>query len=323
MKKKQIIILASPGFRGLDTLNPIHEKAEIFLIDSIEKAQTVIKETEIIFAWDHACSGLLEDLWPQTRSLKWVQAGSAGVETLLFPDFTESFVLLTNATGLYGSVLAEFVVGSMIYFSHNLDQFKSLQIARVWSKIEVSEVNGKTLGIIGLGDVGQATAKLASCMNVRLVGCKRNPDKIDASLGLEMVYSPDQLLKMLPLCDYIVLCVPLTEETQGMIGEAQLKAMKPSAILINVARGGVVQEKSLIQSLQEGWIRGASLDVFEQEPLPRENPLWKMENVLLSPHSADYTSDLEASAGRLFVQNFECYLEEKPLFNIVNKKIGY
>ena len=160
-------------------------------------------------------------------------------------------------------------------------------------------------------------------MNVRLVGCKRNPDKINASLGLEMVYSPDQLLKMLPLCDYIVLCVPLTEETQGMIGEAQLKAMKPSAILINVARGGVVQEKSLIKSLQEGWIRGASLDVFEQEPLPRENPLWKMENVLLSPHSADYTSDLEASAGRLFVQNFKRYLEEKSLLNIVNKKIGY
>ena len=323
MEKKQVIVLVSPGYRSLETLDSIRDEGHVHLVDSVEKAQPVIGQAEVILAWDHALYGLLEALWPQAESLQWVQSASAGVESLLFPEFAESSVVLTNGRGLYSVVLAEFVIGSMLYFAHNLDRLRSFQMARVWSRIEASEVRGQILGIVGVGDVGRAAAKLARCLDVRLLGCKRNPDKVDESLQLERCYAPDQLLEMLPDCDYVLLSVPLNAETRGMIGKEELEAMKPSSILINVARGGLVQESVLIEALQEGSIRGASLDVFEQEPLPAESPLWEMENVLLSPHSADYTFDLEACAGRLFVKNFRRYLKGESLLNIVDKKVGY
>ncbi len=323
MEKQHVIVLASPGFRGLEALDPIRGEAHFHFVNTVEDAGSVIGQAEVIFAWDHARHGLLEVLWPSATSVRWVQSGSAGVESVLFGELVESSVVLTNATGLYSDVLAEFVVASILYFAQNLDRLRSLQMARIWSRLEVLRPSSQTLGIVGLGDVGRAAAALAHCLNMRLLGCRRNPEKADEGLPIERIYTPDRLLEMLPECDYVLLCVPLTPETTRMFGKAQLEVMKPSSVLINIARGGVVQEEALIQALQEGSIRGAALDVFEREPLPTASPLWGMENVLLSPHSADHTFDLETSAGRLFVENFRRYLKEEPLLNIVDKQAGY
>ena len=323
MPMKHVLVLVSPGYRGLEALAPIHAEARIHPVDSFEQAEPVIGQADIILAWEHTLYPLLEVLWPRAEALRWVQSGSAGVESLLFPEFAESSVALTSGRGLYSSVLAQFVVASILYFAHNLERLRSFQMARTWSRIEVSEVRGQTLGIVGVGDVGREAAKLAGCLDMRLLGCKRHPESVDESVQLERCYAPDRLLEMLPDCDYVLLSIPLTADTRGMIGRRELEAMKPSSVLINVARGGIVQESVLIEALQEGWIRGASLDVFEREPLPSESPLWGMENVLLSPHSADFTFDLEASPGHLFVENFRRYRRGEPLLNIVDKKAGY
>ena len=323
MEKKQVMVLASSGCRGLETLDSIRDEVHVHLLDSVGEAQPVIGQVEIVFAWDSALNGLLEGLWPQAESLQWVQSGSAGVESLLFPEFAESSVVLTSGRGLYSDVLAEFVAGAIIYFAQNLDRQAASQRARIWARAPIREVRGQTLGIVGVGDVGCAAAKLARCLNMRLLGCKRNLDAALQDLPIDRLYPPERLLEMLPECDYVVLTLPLTSQTRGIIGRPELEAMKSSSVLINIARGALVQEQVLIQALQEGWIRGAALDVFEREPLPEESPLWGMDNMLLSPHCADYTTDVEARQGRLFVKNLRRYLKGAPLLNIVEKMAGY
>ncbi len=317
------MILAGSGQRGLETLEAISNEVRVHLVDSVGRAQPVIGRVEVIFAWDHSLYGLLEDLWPQAESLQWVQSGSAGVESLLFPEFAESSVVFTNGRGLFSDVLAEFVAGAVIYFAQNLDRQSVNQRSRIWARARVTEVKGQTLGIVGLGDVGCAAARLARCLNMGVLGCKRNPDAPEKDLPIDRLYPPERLLDMLPECDFVVLTLPLTSQTRGMIGRPELEAMKSSSVLINIARGAVIQEQVLIQALQEGWIRGAALDVFEQEPLPEASPLWGMENVLVSPHCADNTRAMEPLQGRLFVENLGRYLAGEHLLNIVDKKAGY
>ncbi len=287
--------------------------------DSTEAAQK-IGGAEIVFIW-MGTQRWLRDCWGNASRLKWVQSCSAGLDSLLFPELVESAVVLTNGRGLYGPPLAEFAMTCALHFAKNLRALEENRLQRRWQRYHPKELRGQTMGIVGLGGTGRATARLAQAFGMRVLATKRN-NGAGAGDGIELL-GRDRLHDLLAESDYVVNALPLTEETRGMFGEAEFHAMKTTACFINVGRGGTVRESVLVRALREGWIGSAGLDVFETEPLPRESELYALPNVILSPHSADQTaSSLDASSG-ILRENVRRYLSGEPLENLVDKRQGY
>jgi len=267
----------------------------------------------------------LREIWPLARSVRWVHSLSAGVEKLLFPELIESPVPVTNARGVFKRSLAEFAVLGVLYFYKQVRRLVESQRKGQWDQFLVESMSGRTMGIVGYGEIGRECALLAKALGMRIVATRRRPELAENDPHLDKTFRLDELSSMLAECDAVVLSAPSTPETFHIIGEAELHSMKKSAILINIGRGALVDEPQLIRALQEGLIAAAALDVFEKEPLPEGHPFWAMENVLLSPHSTDrtkYPDWLELTALQ-FVQNFERYLRGEPLEHVVDKKAGY
>jgi phosphoglycerate dehydrogenase-like enzyme len=199
-----------------------------------------------------------------------------------------------------------------------------VQEAGLWEQFDITEIIGQTVGIVGYGDIGRAVASRVKAMGMRVIAVKRSgPLLYNMDPLVERIYRPDQLQEFLPQCDYVVAAAPLTAETKGLIGCDEFSAMKPSAVVINVGRGPVIDEGAMVEALQTGRIKGAVLDVFDKEPLPSGHPLWGMKNVLLSPHCADHTPDWLERAMQFFVDQFGRFIKGEPLMNVVDKKAGY
>jgi len=218
--------------------------------------------------------------------------------------------VLTNARGVFSEILGEFAIAAVLFFAKGLRRMVRSQEAGVWDQFDTVEVASQTMGVIGMGDIGKAVARRAEAMGMHVVGLRRAD-------------GPERRRDLLARSDYVVLSAPLTPETRGIVGEAELRAMKPTAILINVGRGPLVDEAALVAALREKRIRGAALDVFDEEPLPAGHPFYALDNVLLSPHSADHTPDWKQRTMRLFLDNFERYRKGEPLLNVVEKRRGY
>jgi phosphoglycerate dehydrogenase-like enzyme len=255
--------------------------------------------------------------------VRWVHTLSAGLDGLLFPALVESPVPLTNARGVFSDILAEFVIGAILFFAKGFRRLVLSQIARKWEQFDIVEIRGQTLGLVGYGDIGRAVASRAHALGMKVVALRRRPELSRDDPYLARVLPADRMREMLAQSDYVVVVTPLTEESRGMIGEAEFEAMKPDAVLMNVGRGPVVNEQALIRALQQGRIRGAALDVFDTEPLPASHPFYNLDNVLLSPHSADHTPEWKERTMRVFLENFERFRRGEPLRNVVNKKLGY
>ena len=196
------------------------------------------------------------------------------------------------------------------------------QAAGVWEQFDVEEIDGQTVGIVGYGDIGRAVAKRVRAMGMKVLATKRHPPQAADPL-VDRIYKPEDLLEMLAHCDYVVSALPLTAETHHMIGEAQFAAMKPSAVVINIGRGPVIDQEAMVRALTAKRIKGAGLDVFEQEPLPAGDPMYRLENVLLSPHCADHTAQWLNQAMRFFLEQDRRFTNGEPLENVVNKSLGY
>ena len=204
-----------------------------------------------------------------------------------------------------------------------------------WALFASQELRGATLGIVGYGSIGREVGRIGKCFGMRVVAAKRSVNEArDTGYKLpgtgdpeaqmpDRIYPPERLREMLAECDFVVISLPLTSETRGLIGEEELQAMKPTAYLVNVSRGGIVNEPALIKALQEGWIAGAGLDVFEMEPLPPDSPLYDLDNVILSPHVAGFSPHYDERASDLFAENLRRYLAGEELLNLVDKKAGY
>jgi phosphoglycerate dehydrogenase-like enzyme len=185
-------------------------------------------------------------------------------------------------------------------------------------------IERKTVGIVGYGDIGREVGRRAKAMGMRVLALKRHLPEAGADSGpVDGYFVTRQLNEMVAQCEYVVVAAPLTAETRHLVSEQAFAAMKPDAVLINVGRGPVIDEVAMIKALIEGRIKGAGLDVFEQEPLPPESPLYRMENVLLSPHCADHHAEWLDDAVRFFVAQYERFAKGEPLLNVVNKKLGY
>jgi phosphoglycerate dehydrogenase-like enzyme len=272
--------------------------------------------------------------------LKWVQLHSAGVDHLLDHPLMKSDILLTTTSGIHATPIAEYVFASILAFNRRVPQMLTYQSRHEWPQgrwnlFARPELRDRTLGIIGYGSIGREVGRIARCFGMRVVATKRSVSQMrDVGYAvqgtgdrkgalLDEAFPPERLSDMLGLCDYVVVTVPLTPETRKLIGEAGLRAMKPSAYLVNISRGETVDEAALIRALQEGWIAGAGLDVFEEEPLPSDSPLYDLENVILSPHVSGFTLRYDERASDLFAENLRRYLTGEPLLNLVDKERGY
>lgn len=266
---------------------------------------------------------VLKQVWRMAPRVRWVHSLSAGLDCMLFPELVESPVPLTNARGVFSDALGEFAIGAVLFFAKDFRRLVRNQMAGVWNPFDVVSIRGQSLGIIGYGDVGRAVASRGHALGMRVLAMRRRPELSREDPYVTQMFSPDQKHQMLAQSDYVVVTAPLAPESRGMIGEREFKVMKPTAVLINIGRGPVVDEAALTRALEQNRIRGAALDVFDVEPLPPGHAFYRLDNVLLSPHSADRTADSKERSMRVFLENFERFRRGEPLVNVVNKKRGY
>jgi phosphoglycerate dehydrogenase-like enzyme len=323
MKRLPVLVLAEPDLQQLAMLQALRDQASIVVGDSAAAFEQTAGDAAVIFNWS-ASLAVFRQVFRMCPNLRWVHSRSAGLDRSLFPELIESPVLLTNGTGVFSPSLGEFALAAILYFAKDFRRMIRNQAAGVWEQFDVMPIAGDVVGIVGYGDIGRAVASRVRAMGMRVLAVKRHalgPGQADPYA--EQIYIPDRQIEMLSRCDYVVVAAPLTPETQGMIGERELAAMKPSGVIINVGRGPVINEQALIGALSHGRIKGAALDVFDQEPLPIGHPFYKLENVLLSPHCADHTPDWLDNAMRFFIEQFERFQKGELLVNIVEKKLGY
>jgi phosphoglycerate dehydrogenase-like enzyme len=304
-------------------LGELRPHADIVTGNSMQAFGNAVTEATVVFNWSGSLD-LLRDVVDKCPNLRWVHSRSVGLERTLFPELIESSVTLTNGRGVFSASLGEFALAAILYFAKDLRRMIRNQVAGRWEPFDIVPISGQTVGIIGYGDIGRAVAARVRPMGMKVLAVKRHASSSSGSDSLvDQLYTSERRLDMLPHCDYVVVSTPLTSETQAMIGEREFAAMKPNAVVINVGRGPVIEERALIQALVNARIRGAALDVFDQEPLPAGHPFYKLENVLLSPHCADHTPDWLDQAMLFFIEQFKRFRDGKPLMHVVDKKLGY
>lgn len=317
MSDHTVLVLASTlADKDLALLDGLPPETSLAVGTGVEAFERLAEDADVILSW--SLSGkVLREVFAMSPNVKWVHSRSAGLDSVLFPELIASPVPLTNGKGVFSQSLGEFALGAILFFAKDFRRMVRNQEARRWEQFDVEEISRQTVGIVGYGDIGRACATRARAMGMKVLAVKRHGPASDD------VFLPENRIAMISRCDYIIAAAPLTPETRGLIGEAEFAAMKPTAVVINVGRGPVIDEPSMVRALTEKRIKGAALDVFDTEPLPAGHIFFELDNVLLSPHCADHTSDWTEQAMRFFLAQFERYRSGEPLQNIVNKQLGY
>lgn len=323
MSDSPILVLTAPGDKNLPLLTELNRISPIVIGDSARDFASTAGNAEIILNWSGSLA-LLRDVFLMARRLRWIHSRAAGLEEALFSELVESEVILTNASGVFSPSLGEFAVAAILYFAKDFRRLILNQQAGVWEQFDVNMISGRTVGIVGYGSIGRAVAVRARALEMKVLGLRRQvPQQTEGGSLVDRFFGPEQRLEMLSQCDYIVVTLPLTEETRGLIGEPEFAVMKGNAVIINIGRGPTIDEEAMIRALSEHRIRGAALDVFDQEPLPHGHHFYSLENVLLSPHCADHTPDWLDNSMRFFISQLVRLKCGDPLLNIVDKTLGY
>lgn len=282
-----------------------------------DRAAARAEDAEVIAAYE-----VPAPVAARARRLRWVHAFTAGVDQFMtVPGIAGGRVVLTRTVGAHGA-MPEHVMALILAFARRLHVSIRNQAAHRWDGTSAvgDEIAGRTLAILGLGQIGQALAARAAAFGMRVIGTQRSPRPLP---GVDRVFPPDRLLEVLHQADYVAVLLPLTAETRGLLGERELRAMKPTGVLINVARGAIVQESALLASLRQGWIAGAGLDALEQEPLPPDHPLYEIERVIITPHVAGVAPAYFDRVIAVFCENLRRYVEGAPLLHVVDVARGY
>ena len=285
-----------------------------------------MSEAEVLFGfWGPA----LIDLYPTVDALKaeapnlrWLQLTSAGMDRAAKSGLLESDIMVTSASGLHATPIGEYVLALMLMFCKQAHTFVRAQARKEWVRFMPQELYGKTIGVVGMGHIGAEVARLSKAFGCRILAIRRSATERTED-ELAETLPPSDLPYLLEQSDFVVLATPLTEETRHLIGTAELQTMKSSAVLINIARGPVVDQDALIAALKSGEIAGAGLDVFEQEPLPEDSELWDMENVIMSPHISGGTEIYNQRATGIFRDNLKRYIAGERLNNLADPARGY
>ncbi len=288
-------------------------RATVHAAATPSEAAALVGEAEILYAWKFP-----PHLYAKATRLRWLQVMGAGVDWALVPELPPG-VILTRAPGVFGPWMAEYVIGWCSWVTQRMETYREAQRRGRWlDHVLPDRLLGKTLAIVGLGDIGRDIARAARVFGMRVLGVSRRGRAVREA---ERVYPVGQMARALRQADFVVILLPLTPETHGIIGVDAFAAMKPTAWLLNVARGAVVNETALLETLEHRRIAGAVLDVFETEPLPPYHPLWRLDNVVITPHISGPSMPDEIAP--VFNDNLVRYLEGKPLRYLVDRERGY
>ena len=331
MTKVSISFAGAAGLTGFpefplalaEQLQQEFSQAKINLIQNPEQRLAELADTDVLYAVRFGTAD-----FTAAKQLKWLHLTSAGATHVLFPEIIESDIIVTNSRGLYGIPIAEHVLGVMIMFARRFHEAYPFQREGKWARQEmlsrfplISELHSRTVGIIGLGSIGLAVAERCKALGMRVVANKRRGG--DKPSCVDELFGPDDLPQLLHQSDYVVIAAPLTQETKGLIGEPELRLMKPTAFIINVGRGAIIQETALIHALKEDRIGGAGLDVTDPEPPEPDSELFHLPNVILTPHYSGIRSNYWEHSVALFRPILGQYLRAKPMDNVVDKRGGY
>ncbi len=289
-------------------------------LEAQEDMDTLLAQAEVIYA------SLLfpVNLLPRAPRLKWIHWGNTGIDRYLSTGIFDGDVTVTNSRGVPAIPMAEHALTFMFMLAHNAPRLLDAKKGRRWDRFVFMELRDKTVGIVGLGAVGGEIARLAKGVGMRVIATDKAAIQRGSRIwGVDELYTTQGLHEMLSESDFVIITAPLTAETRGMINERELQAMKTTAYVINVARGAIIDEPALIKALKEGWIAGAGLDAFEIEPLPTDNELWELPNVILSPHMAGSGDRPGQRVIGLFCDNLRRYLAGEQLVNVVDIRRGF
>ncbi len=282
----------------------------------------VIQEASVLVGWRFP-----EELLQKAVNLKWIQLISASLSLTEkkhgIPNYICHDVIITTAKGLYSDSVADYVIWSILTLSRKLHLVLKAQTHRNWAQHIGDDIKGKTVGILGLGKIGSSVAEKASALGMKIFAIKRHYASKHNIPHIDKLYPINELAEFLGNIDFLVVCLPFTHETRGLIGRDEFKHMKNSAFLIDISKGGVVRHRELIYAVKNKIIAGAALDVFEEEPLPRDSELWNSDNVIITPHISGITVDYAQKVGSFFCDNLKRFIEGRDLMNIINKAEGY
>jgi phosphoglycerate dehydrogenase-like enzyme len=282
-------------------------------LSNLEIAEKASKETEIVFG----APTMIRDALSSLPNLRWAQASWAGVEPLLDPSLRRDYVL-TNARGVFGGLMSEFVFGYLLAHERKIFERAAAQKNKIWDTSLTGQLRGKMVGLLGVGSIGAEVAQIAKAFGMTVRGYTRASE---ASTQVDKYYHGDELLEFTSGLDYLISILPNTAETKKIVETKVLNALPPHALFINVGRGSAVDESALLEALNQHKIAGAVLDVFEQEPLPKEHPFWDAPNLTMTFHTS--APSLPEDIAKVFVENYQLYMEGKPLKYVVDFERGY
>ncbi|MGA9353497.1 MAG: D-2-hydroxyacid dehydrogenase [Terriglobales bacterium] len=301
---------------GFPEVNVVH-------LPDYKRLDAELPDAEILMAWS-----IRPEQIKAARNLRWIHSPAAAVNQLMFPELVESEIVLTNAREVHGPVVAEHVLALIFALAKKIPGSVELQQKHIWGQQilwdetpRVREVAGATLGLVGLGSIGRPLLRSAKALGMRVIAVREHPEK--GSEGADLVFGPENIDELFRQADYVVLAAPVTDRTQSIANAARLALMKPTASLINVGRGPLVDEAALAVALREKTIGAAALDVFPKEPLPADSPLWDLPNLVITPHTAALTDRLWERHYTLFSENLRRYRTGQALVAVVDKARGY
>jgi phosphoglycerate dehydrogenase-like enzyme len=286
--------------------------------------EPILRRTEVLL-----CNPVVPpDILERAPGLRWIQFSSAGIDRLTEAPLARSHVVLTTASGIHAAAISEYIIGGMLAFAKHLPDAMRAKSDSAWRPYWPEVLEGKTLGIVGAGHIGSQAGRVARVMGMRVLAIRRSAPRrlIGGDTGdpsIDEMMPPTDLHYLLSESDYVAIATPLTPETRGLIGAPEFAAMKPTAVIVNIARGAVIDEPALIAALKSGQIAGAALDVFSQEPLPPESELWRLDNVIMTPHISGGMPDYMERVVNLLCDNLRRYLAGQPLMNAFDAERGY
>ena len=322
----KIVLIKTEGMKPLlisekhlEKIRNVDKSIKVTAVSSLDKQEIAkqINDADII-----AGSPWVIPPIKKAKKLKWIHSFSAGMDRVLTPEVLKSKIILSNSSGIHAIPIAEHVLGFMLIFTRKFyDTFKNQQ-KKIWSKNQdLTELRDKTVLVVGLGHIGQEVARLANCLGANVIGIKQNIN--NKPNGVHKVYTVNKLESILPIADFVVLCLPYTRDTHHLFDMNKFKLMKKSGVIINIGRGPLIKERDLILAFEKKIIAGAGLDVTEKEPLSEKSKLWEMENVVITPHHSGWSEKYMDRATDLFCINLKAYLKGEKLPNLVDKTRGY
>lgn len=316
------ILAARYRSRDLDRIALAWPNGPLVMVAADGRADGPLDAVQVLFAGALSAEGL-ERIVGRSPDLMWIHSAAASVDRVVAAVRGRPGITITNARGVFSQPVAEYVVMMALAVTRRLPQLLELQHERTWQPLEGRELSALTVGVVGLGSLGREVARSLAALGSRVVGTRRRPEMAEAVAGVEIIGGPEALPALLAASDIVVLTVPLTPETTGLVGADELAAMRPGAWLINVSRPRVLDEHALLRVLRDGRIGGAVLDAFREQPLPPTSPFYDLENVIITPNTSWSTDRVLDRSIALFCENLERYRRGEPLVNVVDPAAGY